>query len=114
MTGPPYPASAELIALAARARPDWHSDDMRDALARARYDAMTWGQILICMGRLMADPSAVPADLAAAAPEAWRRRRPAPPAETYARGVATARAQVEAFRTKTTDLPDTHDEGHRP
>lgn len=102
MTGQPQPASKELIALAAKARPDWNTDDVCDALARARYDAMSWAQILVCMGRLLANPDAEPEDLAAHAPEEWRHHRQAPAPSTYERGIAQARALAEAARARTT------------
>lgn len=91
----PRPATAELIALAAAARPDWPTDLLRDVLARARYQGMTWGQVLIEIGRMLADPGAEPPDLIAAAPEPWRRRRPSPGADTAHRGAAAARAALQ-------------------
>ncbi|MET9122945.1 hypothetical protein [Streptomyces sp. NPDC004528] len=90
----PRPASAELLALAATARPDWSPDHLRDVLAQARYQGMTWGQVLAEVGRMLADPTAEPPDLIAAAPEAWRRRRATQDAETAQRGAAAARAAL--------------------
>lgn len=90
----PQPASAELLALAAKARPDWSPDHLRDVLAQARYQGMTWGQVLAEVGRMLADPAAEPPDLVAAAPEPWRQRRATPAAETAQRGAAAARAAL--------------------
>lgn len=90
----PRPASAELLALAARARPDWDPHALSDALAYARLEGMTWGQVLVTVGRLMADPDAEPMDLLPAVPELWRRRRPAPGPDTAQRGAAAARAAL--------------------
>ncbi|MEV4974414.1 hypothetical protein [Streptomyces scopuliridis] len=92
----PRPASAELLALAARARPDWEPTALRDALAHARYLGMSWGQTLAAAGRLMADPDAEPADLLPSAPEPWRQRRPAPGPETAHRGAAAVRAALHS------------------
>ncbi|WP_435610932.1 hypothetical protein [Streptomyces sp. C10-9-1] len=95
-TGPsvPQPASAELLALAARARPDWSTYALRDALAQARTHGMTWGQVLTTVGRLMADPDAQPTDLLPAVPEPWRQRRRIPPPDTAHRGAAAVRAAL--------------------
>jgi hypothetical protein len=90
----PQPASAELLALAAKARPDWDPNALRDCLAHARYQGMTWGQVLAAVGRLMADPVAEPADLLPAAPEPWRQRRPVPQPDTAHRGAAAVRAAL--------------------
>lgn len=90
----PRPATAELLALAARARPDWPPDLLRDVLALARYQGMTWGQVLVEVGRMLADPGAEPPDLIAASPELWRHRRPPQAADTAQRGAAAARAAL--------------------
>lgn len=90
----PQPASAELIALAATARPDWPDGSVREALARAHMGGMAWGQVLAVMGRLMGDPDATPAELAHAAPQPWRRRPEVQGAETAHRGAAAARAAL--------------------
>ncbi|MGW7355145.1 hypothetical protein ACWGI0_00240 [Streptomyces sp. NPDC054802] len=90
----PQPASNELRALAAKARPDWNPHEFHDALVRAQLSSMTWGQVLAAVGRLMADPDARPADLLPAAPEPWRQRRPAPEPDTAHRGAAAVRAAL--------------------
>lgn len=90
----PRPASHELLALAAATRPDWSPYALRDALAQARYQGMTWGQVLVVVARLMADPTADPSDLIPAVTEAWRHRRQAPGPETAQRGAAAVRAAL--------------------
>ncbi|WP_327377955.1 hypothetical protein OG393_30760 [Streptomyces sp. NBC_01216] len=90
----PCPASAELLALAAKARPDWDPHALRDTLAQARHHGMTWSQVLAVTGRLLADPRATPADLISEAPEPWRQRRTAPIPETAHRGAAAVRAAL--------------------
>lgn len=90
----PRPATAELLALAATARPDWPPHLMRDVLALARSQGMTWGQVLVEVGRMLADPAAEPPDLIAASPEPWRHRRPSQDADTAHRGAAAARAAL--------------------
>ncbi|WP_137991221.1 hypothetical protein [Streptomyces vilmorinianum] len=97
----PCPASAELLALAAKARPDWDPNALRDSLAHARCQGMTWGQVLAAVGRLMADPNAEPEDLLPAAPEPWRQRRTAPVPETAHRGAAAVRAALHPHPTPT-------------
>lgn len=92
----PQPASNELVALAAKARPEWSTEDVRVALAHAHYAAMSWGQVLAVMGRLMADPDAVPADLVHGNPEPWRYKGRGPGVDTYERGAAAARAALNA------------------
>lgn len=93
MNDVPQPATAELIALAARARPDWSIDQLRDVLAQARYADMSWGRVIVATAQLIAQPDAEPPDLLAAAPEPWRRRhRPGP--DTAHRGAAAARAAL--------------------
>jgi hypothetical protein len=82
----PRPATVQLLALAAVARPDWSADQLRDVLAQARLQGMTFGRVLVGIAQLIADPEA--------RPEAWRqRRRPAAP-ETAQRGAAAARAAL--------------------
>ncbi|MEV7422832.1 hypothetical protein [Streptomyces sp. NPDC091212] len=97
----PLPATPELLALAAKARPDWQHGALRDALAHAHYQGMTWGQTLTAVARLLADPEAEPADLVPAR-EPWRHRRPAQGPETAHRGAAAARAALHTD-TDTTD-----------
>lgn len=94
MSDVPQPASAELVALAVKARPDWDSGAVHDVLAQARYADMTWPRVLVAMAQLIADPNAEPPDLLASAPEPWRhRRRPSAP-ETAHRGAAAVRAAL--------------------
>ncbi|MEV4033450.1 hypothetical protein [Streptomyces umbrinus] len=93
MSDLPQPASAELIALAVRARPDWGSGAVHDVLAQARNADMSWPRVLVAMAQLIADPDAEPPDLLASAPEAWRYRRPPAP-ETAHRGAAAVRAAL--------------------
>ncbi|NUR04353.1 MAG: hypothetical protein HOY79_49970 [Streptomyces sp.] len=90
----PRPATDQLLALAARARPDWPPDLLRDVLAQARHQGMTWGQVLAEVGRMLADPGAEPPDLIASAREPWRHRRPVQAADTAHRGAAAARAAL--------------------
>lgn len=90
----PLPASAELIALAATARPDWPDGSVREALARAHASGMAWGQVLVEMGRLLADPDGTPSELAHAAPQSWRQRPEPHGAEIAHRGAAAARAAL--------------------
>ncbi|MFJ2178936.1 hypothetical protein ACIOHE_39340 [Streptomyces sp. NPDC087851] len=99
----PRPASSELIALAAVARPDWDTFAVREVLAHAHFTGMSWGQVLAAAGRLMADPDAEPADLLPAVPEPWRQRRPAPGPETAHRGAAAVRAALHHTDTEHTD-----------
>ncbi|MEO3978830.1 hypothetical protein [Streptomyces sp. CAU 1734] len=73
----PRPASTELLALAAKARPDWAPHALIDALAQARTHSMTWGHVLVAVAQLMADPAGQPGDLVSAASEPWLRPRPA-------------------------------------
>ncbi|MFF0139740.1 hypothetical protein ACFYRN_25210 [Streptomyces sp. NPDC005227] len=89
----PRPATPQLLALAAAARPDWSPDQLRDVIAQARCLDFTWGRLLVAMAQLIADPEAEPSDLLAGSPEPWRRRhRPAP--DTAQRGAAAARAAL--------------------
>lgn len=94
MSDLPRPATAQLLALAEASRPDWSVDQLRDVLAQARYADMSWSRVLVAMAQLITDPDAEPPDLLAAAPEPWRRRRPAPEAETAHRGAAAVRAAL--------------------
>ncbi|MFF2094789.1 hypothetical protein [Streptomyces sp. NPDC058202] len=89
----PRPATSQLLALAAVARPDWSPDHLRDVIAQARYADFTWGRLLVAVAQLIADPEAEPPDLLAGAPEAWRRRRQPIP-DTAQRGAAAARAAL--------------------
>ncbi|GAA2107694.1 hypothetical protein [Streptomyces synnematoformans] len=110
MSALPHPASAELLQLAAATRPDWAPADVSEALAAAHAASMTWPQVLAAMGRLMADPEALPADLVQAAPQPWRPGLgPADP-EHAARAAATARQGIRrrlaAPPTEPTTSPD--------
>ncbi|MFF9097616.1 hypothetical protein ACF1AX_31400 [Streptomyces sp. NPDC014802] len=90
----PRPATGQLLALAAAARPDWSTDQLRDVLAQARNEGMNFGRALVAVAQLIADPDAEPPDLLAELPEPWRRRRRPPGPETYQRGAAAARAAL--------------------
>ncbi|MET7776261.1 hypothetical protein ABZU94_10715 [Streptomyces mirabilis] len=94
MTDVPRPATPQLIALAAAARPDWSIDQLHDVIAQARYRDITWGRLLVAIAQLIADPDAEPPDLLAQAPEEWRRRRHPSTPETAHRGAAAARAAL--------------------
>lgn len=59
----PVPASPEMIALAAKTRPDWDPRNVQAVLASAHSIGMSWEQVLAGMGRLMADPKAMPGEL---------------------------------------------------
>lgn len=89
----PRPASAELLALAAATRPDWDPHALREALAQARTQGITWGRALVVAAQLMADPRATPSDLLASVPQPWRRRH-VPPPELAHRGAAAVRAAL--------------------
>jgi hypothetical protein len=91
----PRPATVQLLALAAAARPDWSTDHLRDVLAQMRaQDGLSFGRLLVAVAQLIADPQAEPPDLLAGRPEPWRHgRRPAGP-ETYQRGAAAVRAAL--------------------
>lgn len=95
----PRPASVELLALAAKARPDWDLHALRDVLGQAHYSGLTWGLVLATVGRLMADPDAEPADLLAAVPELWRQRRRPQEPDTAHRGAAAVRAALHPEST---------------
>lgn len=96
----PRPATLQLLALAAAARPDWSPDQLRDVIAQARCLDFTWGRLVVAVAQLIADPEAEPPDLLAGSPDAWRhRRRPAP--ETAQRGAAAARAAIHHTDTDT-------------
>ncbi|MFF8406971.1 hypothetical protein ACF06P_35760 [Streptomyces sp. NPDC015684] len=99
----PRPATTQLLALAAVARPDWPIEQLQDAVAQLRcQDNPSFGRLLVAVAQLMADPDAEPADLLAARPEAWRhRRRPSGP-ETAHRGAAAARAALHNPATDST------------
>ena len=56
-------AMAELVALAVAVRTDWTAQQVQGALANAKSNGFTWGQALVGLARLMADPHAVPAEL---------------------------------------------------
>lgn len=91
----PRPATGQLLALAAAARPDWSLDQLRDVLAQARLIGdMPFGRLVVAVAQLIADPEAEPPDLLAAQPEPWRRRRQPPGSETAQRGAAAARAAL--------------------
>ncbi|MFF3884106.1 hypothetical protein [Streptomyces sp. NPDC001914] len=93
MSDVPRPATHQLLALAAAARPDWSTDHLRDVIAQARCRDFTWGRLLVAVAQLIADPEAEPPDLLAGSPDAWRYRpRPAP--DTAHRGAAAARAAL--------------------
>jgi len=94
MSDLPRPASNELIALAARARPDWSADQVRDVIAQARYAGISWSRLLLAVTQLIVDPEAQPGDLIPSAPELWMRRRTPPGPETAHRGAAAARAAL--------------------
>ena len=99
MTDVPLPATHQLLALAAACRPDWSIDQLRDVLAQARTDGMTFGRVLVAVAQLIADPEAEPPDLLAARPEPWRHRRRPPAPETYQRGAAAVRAALHHHET---------------
>lgn len=90
----PRSATLQLLALAEVSRPDWSIDQLRDVVALARNEGMTFARVLVGLAQLIADPSAEPPDLLAARPEAWRRRRRPPGRETAQRGAAAARAAL--------------------
>ncbi|WP_426568151.1 hypothetical protein [Streptomyces canus] len=90
----PRPATGQLLALAQATRPDWSIDHLRDVLAQARTEGMTFARALVAVAQLIADPKATPRDLLAGRPEAWRHRRRPPGPETYQRGAAAARAAL--------------------
>lgn len=94
MTDVPRPATGQLLALAAACRPDWSIDQLREVLAQARTEGMTFGRVLVAVAQLIADPDAEPPDLLAGRPEAWRHRRRPPGPETYQRGAAAVRAAL--------------------
>jgi hypothetical protein len=98
----PRPATVQLLALADACRPDWSTDQLRDVVALARNEGMSFARVLTGLAQLIADPDAEPPDLLAAQPEAWRRRRHPPGPETAQRGAAAARA---ALHRPDTDQP---------
>lgn len=93
--GVPRPATTQLLALAAAARPDWSPDQLRDVLAQLLCQSdVTFGRLLVSVAQLIADPQAEPPDLLAGRPEAWRHsRRPSEP-DTAFRGAAAVRAAL--------------------
>jgi hypothetical protein len=94
-TSVPRPATGQLLALAAAARPDWPSDQLRDVLAQLRYrEDMAFGRLVVAVAHLIADPEAEPPDLLAGLPDAWRSRRHPPGPETAQRGAAAVRAAL--------------------
>ncbi|GHA00988.1 hypothetical protein ACFOOM_12485 [Streptomyces echinoruber] len=99
MTDLPQPAPPQLLALAAASRPDWSIDQLRDVLAQAHTEGLTWPRALVIVAQLIADPEAEPPDLLAARPEPWRHRRRPPGPETYQRGAAAARAALHPNHT---------------
>lgn len=95
MTDVPQPATPQLLALAAAARPDWSPDLLGDVVAQARCrDDWSFGRLVVAVAQLIADPQAEPPDLLAALPDAWRRRRHPPEPETAHRGAAAVRAAL--------------------
>ncbi|MET7477955.1 hypothetical protein ABZT17_26810 [Streptomyces sp. NPDC005648] len=102
MTDVPRPATVQLLALAAAARPDWSADLLQDVVAqiRCRQD-MSFGRLVVAVAQLIADPEAEPPDLLAARPELWRHRRQPPGPETAQRGAAAVRAALHHTDTDT-------------
>lgn len=94
-TSVPRPATGQLLALAAAARPDWSPHLLADVVAQIRCrEDWSFGRLLVAVAQLIADPAAEPPDLLAAQPEAWRhRRRPSGP-DTATRGAAAVRAAL--------------------
>ena len=90
----PRPATMQLLNLAAVARPDWSTDQLRDVLAQARTGGMTFGRALVSVAQMIADPMAEPPDLLSELPDPWRHRRRPPEPETAHRGAAAARAAL--------------------
>ncbi|WP_329214948.1 hypothetical protein OG352_05600 [Streptomyces sp. NBC_01485] len=91
----PRPATPQLLALAAAARPDWSPDQLRDVLAQIRCrEDMSFGRLVVAIAQLIADPDAEPPDLVAGMPEPWRHRRQPPAPDTAHRGAAAARAAL--------------------
>ncbi|WP_406168975.1 hypothetical protein [Streptomyces sp. NBC_00996] len=101
MNDVPRPATGQLLALAAAARPDWSIDQLRDVLAQARNTDMSWPRVLVAVAQMIADPDAEPPDLLAATPEPWRQRRHPPAPETAHRGAAAVRAALHHTDTDT-------------
>ncbi|MEV7684513.1 hypothetical protein [Streptomyces bungoensis] len=102
-TDVPRPATGQLLALAAAARPDWSIDHLRDVLGQIRCrEDMPFGRLVVLVAQLIADPDAEPPDLLAAQPEAWRHRRRPPGPETAHRGAAAVRAALKTTTHSTT------------
>ncbi|MGV4984562.1 hypothetical protein ACVB8X_14165 [Streptomyces sp. NRAIS4] len=101
MNDVPQPATPQLLALAEASRPDWSVDQLRDVLAQARTEGMTFGRVLVLVAQLIADPDAEPPDLLAARPEPWRHRRRLPGPETAHRGAAAVRAALNTHTDST-------------
>ncbi|WND34011.1 hypothetical protein RI578_06745 [Streptomyces sp. BB1-1-1] len=95
MTDVPQPATPQLLALAAAARPDWSPDLLGDVVAQLRCrEDMSFGRLVVAVAQLIADPEAEPPDLLAAVSEPWRQRRRPPTPETATRGAAAVRAAL--------------------
>lgn len=95
MTDVPLPATGQLLALAAAARPDWSPGQLADVVAQIRCrEDWTFGRLVVAVAQLIADPEADPPDLLAAVPEPWRQRRRPPTPETAHRGAAAVRAAL--------------------
>ncbi|WAZ20234.1 hypothetical protein STRCI_001335 [Streptomyces cinnabarinus] len=91
----PRPATGQLLALAAAARPDWSPGQLQDVVGQLRCrEDMSFGRLVVAVAQLIADPKAEPPDLLAAIPEAWRQRRRPQAPETAHRGAAAARAAL--------------------
>ncbi|MGW0583528.1 hypothetical protein ACWD25_48220 [Streptomyces sp. NPDC002920] len=106
-TDVPRPATVQLLVLAAAARPDWSTDQLRDVVAQLRCrEDVSFGRLLVAVAQLIADPKAEPPDLLAGRPEPWRHDRRPPGPETYARGAAAARAANAAARAAQHHTPE--------
>lgn len=71
-------APGELVALAVRMRPDWHAEDLGDALFAAKQAGWSWDARFREIIRLLVRPDGYPAELR----EACRRPAALPPALT--------------------------------
>ncbi|WP_435251665.1 hypothetical protein [Streptomyces tendae] len=95
MTDVPQPATVQLLALAAAARPDWSPGLLGDVVAQLRCrDDWSFGRLVVAVAQLIADPEAEPPDLLASVGEPWRHRRRPPGPETAHRGAAAVRAAL--------------------
>ncbi|MCC9154857.1 hypothetical protein LZP81_31055 [Streptomyces parvulus] len=95
MNDVPRPATVQLLALAAAARPDWPPALLGDVVAQLRCrDDFSFGRLVVAVAQLIADPEAEPPDLLAAVADPWRQRRRPPAPETAQRGAAAARAAL--------------------